>query len=310
MLAPITSPIQVRCPATIANLICGYDVLGLCVHDPYDVLTLQCTNTGTVTITSNHNQVPLEPTSNTAGVALLAMMQQLPAGIGFAIHIHKNILPGSGLGSSAASAAGAVVAANIALHNMYTPLQLVYFAMQGEKAASGVAHADNVAPCIYGGITLITSNNPLQVVSLPTIPLYISIVHPQVQVRTADARSILQPTVPLSLAVTQWGIVAGVVAALYTQDIALLASCMHDVIIEPQRKILIPYYDAVKQAGLQAGAIAGGIAGSGPTIYMLSSSLDVATQVTQAMEQVYTPTPITVHSYTTSIATEGARCIA
>jgi len=173
--------ITVHAPGTVANLVCGFDILGLCLHEPHDVMHVTLNDTGQVTIESADGYpLPSDPAMNTAGAPLLDMLQELPAGTGFHVRIEKNIKPGSGVGSSAASAAGAAVAANHLLGNRFSNEDLVRFAMSGEKVASGVKHADNVAPCIYGGITLIRSIFPLDIISIQAPALYVTLLHPQI----------------------------------------------------------------------------------------------------------------------------------
>lgn len=202
--------VTVSCPGTIANLVCGFDVLGLCLNEPTDRMEVRLLSESTVIIRSADGYpLPEDPALNTAGAPLLEMLKELPEGIGFEVVIHKRIKPGSGLGSSAASAAGAVVGANALLNHRFSKEDLLRFAMFGEKVASGVKHADNVAPCIYGGITLIRSIYPLDVVLISPPQLYITVIHPQIEVKTSDARQILRKEVQLKNAIRQWGNIAG-----------------------------------------------------------------------------------------------------
>ena len=190
--------IEIHAPATIANLVCGFDVLGLALNEPYDVMKLSLSDQPGIRI-HHHDEfkLPTIPEQNVAGVSLLELMQDLEPGIGFDLIIDKQIKPGSGLGSSAASAAGAVVAANHLLGNIFSKEDLVRFAMAGEKLASGVKHADNISPGIYGGVTLIRSIFPLDIVSLSAPPMFVAVVHPQIEVKTSDAREILRKEVLL-----------------------------------------------------------------------------------------------------------------
>src|SRR6201989_2998299 len=183
--------ITVHAPATVANLVCGFDVLGLCLSEPCDIMRVRLLDKRQVIIsTTDDFPLPKDPSLNTAGAPLLEMLTVLNKDIGFEVTITKQIKPGSGIGSSAASAAGAVVAANDLLGNIFTKEEMVRFAMFGEKVASGVKHADNIAPCIYGGVTLLRSIFPPDIIAIPAPMLYISVVHPQIEVRTADARQI------------------------------------------------------------------------------------------------------------------------
>ena len=301
--------IKVFAPGTVANLVCGFDVLGLCLHEPADEMEVTINNSGQVTIKSADGyELPSDPALNTAGAPLLEIIQQLNNDTGFEVLIKKNIKPGSGVGSSAASAAGAVVAANHLLGNIFSKPELVSFAMFGEKVASGVKHADNVAPCIYGGITLIRSIFPLDIVSIPAPALWVTVVHPQIEVRTADARQILKKQVLLKDAIRQWGNVAGLVAGFIKNDYDLIGRSLEDVIIEPVRSILIPGFDEVKQKSKDAGALGGGISGSGPSVFMLSKDEAAAQNVKAVMQEVYNKIGLEHHVYVTKINEEGVRC--
>ncbi len=302
--------IKVYSPGTVANLVCGFDVLGLCLHEPADEMTVTLTSNKQVTIKSEDGyELPSDPALNTAGAPLLEIMQQLNNDIGFDVLIKKNIKPGSGVGSSAASAAGAVVAANHLLGNIFTKEQMVGFAMFGEKVASGVKHADNVAPCIYGGITLIRSIFPLDIVNIPAPELWVTVVHPQIEVRTADARQILKKQVLLKDAIKQWGNIAGLVAGFMKNDYDLISRSLEDVIIEPIRSILIPGFDDIKNKSMAAGALGGGISGSGPSVFMLSKDEGTAQAIKNEMHAVYNNMWLDHHVYVTKINNDGVRII-
>ena len=300
--------IKVYAPGTVANIVCGFDVLGLCLHHPCDEMWVEMNDSGRVTVSSDDGyQLPSDPALNTAGAPLLEIQQQLNNRFGFDVKIKKNIKPGSGVGSSAASAAGAVVAANHLLGNIFTKEELVSFAMFGEKAASGVKHADNVAPCIYGGITLIRGIFPLDIVSIPAPELWVTLVHPQIEVRTSDARQILKKQVLLKDAIKQWGNIAGLVAGFMKNDYELISRSLEDVIIEPVRSILIPGFDEVKRRSKEAGALGGGISGSGPSVFMLSRDESTAQSVGKEMNDVYSKMGLEHVVYTTKINEGGVR---
>ena len=302
--------IKIKSPATVANLVCGFDILGLCVEEPYDIMEVKLLDEKKIIIQSADGYpLPTDPAQNTAGAPLLEMLNEMDEEIGFEVLIHKKIKPGSGVGSSAASAAGAVVAANLLLDNRFNKQDLVRFAMFGEKVASGVKHADNIAPCIYGGITLIRSIFPLDIISIPSPKLYVSIVHPQIEVRTSDARQILRKEVLLKDAIRQWGNIAGLVAGFLKNDYELIGRSLEDVIIEPIRSILIPGFDEVKQKCKEAGALGGGISGSGPSIFMLSKDEETATKVSKEMKTVYDRLGIANNIYVTTISETGVSII-
>jgi homoserine kinase len=259
--------------------------------------------------------LPTEPEKNVAGAALIALIEEYEekqmdtTPLAFEVKINKLIKPGSGVGSSAASSAGAVVGANHLLGNIFSKDDLVRFAMNGEKVASGVKHADNIAPCIFGGVTLVRSIFPLEIIALPSPSLHVTIVHPQIEVRTADARSILRQNVQLKDAIKQWGNIAGLVAGLMKGDYDLIGRSLEDVIIEPVRSILIPGFDELKKACIAAGALGGGISGSGPSIFFLSKEKETAIKVEDAMKELYTRLGLAHHTYVTSINQSGVQII-
>lgn len=298
----------VYAPATVANLVCGFDVLGMCLNEPFDVMHVKLLHEKKVQVISQDGYLlPSDPSQNTAGAPLLAMLEELDQDIGFEVSIQKQIKPGSGIGSSAASAAGAVVAANQLVGNIFSREDLVRFAMFGEKVASGVKHADNISPCIYGGITLIRSIFPLDIVAIPVPPLQVTVVHPQIEVRTSDSREILRKEVLLKDAIRQWGNIAGLVAGFMKKDYDLIGRSLEDVIIEPVRSMLIPGFDEIKQKCKAVGALGGGISGSGPSIFMLSTSEETAKAVESVMKAVYDRIGLPHHVYVTTINHTGVK---
>jgi homoserine kinase len=300
----------VKCPATVANLVCGFDILGMALQEPFDVIKLKLITEPKVVITNKDNyNLPTDAEKNVAGVVLLEIIKQNNNSFGFEVEIDKRIKPGSGLGSSAASAAGAAVAANLLLNNKYNHDELVQFAMFGEKLASGVKHADNIAPCIMGGVTLIRSIHPLDMVPLNFPSLFVTVVHPQIEVKTSDARQILRKEVQLKDAIRQWGNIAGLVAGFEKGDAALIGRSLEDVIIEPVRSILIPGFDVIKTKSKEAGALGGGISGSGPSIFMLSEKESTAKEVESIMQQTFTQLGIDFKTYVTTIAKRGVEVI-
>lgn len=304
----MSEKLTILAPGTVANMVCGFDVLGFALDDPCDEIDIALIPEKRIVIQPDPvYQLPTDPEKNVAGAALLAMLDAIEEPLGFDITIRKHIKPGSGIGSSAASAAGAVVAANHLLHHRFSKEELVQFAMFGEKVASGVKHADNIAPCIYGGITLIRSIFPLDVVALPAPNLHVTIVHPQIEVRTADARAILKQNVLLKDAIKQWGNIAGLVAGIIQNDLPLIGRSLQDHIIEPVRSILIPGFDEIKQRSMAAGALGGGISGSGPSVFMLSADKATALAVEKEMQAVFTRIGIDHHTYVTTINPQGVK---
>jgi homoserine kinase len=299
--------VKILAPATIANLVCGFDILGLAINNPQDEMELALSNEPGIRIKHiDGYNLPTEPAKNVAGAALIALMEEYEdKSIGFDLTINKIIKPGSGLGSSAASSAGAVVGANHLLNHHFTKPDLVRFAMNGEKVASGVKHADNITPCIYGGVTLIRSIFPLDIIELSAPPMYVTVVHPQIEVKTSDARQILRKEVQLKDAIKQWGNIAGLVAGFLKNDYELIGRNLEDVIIEPIRSILIPGFDAIKSQCKEAGALGGGISGSGPSVFMLSKEEHTAKQVEQIMKTIYNQIGVDYHTHVTTVNTGG-----
>ncbi|MBC7872987.1 MAG: homoserine kinase [Ferruginibacter sp.] len=303
--------IKIHSPATVANLVCGFDILGMALGEPYDVMEVTLLDDPVVIIHNKDNfNLPAEPEKNVAGVVLLSVIERMNNSIGFEIEIEKHIKPGSGIGSSAASAAGAAVAANHLLGNIFSNDELVQFAMNGEKLASGVKHADNIAPCILGGVCLIRSIHPLDIVAIPAPDLFVTVVHPQIEVRTSDSRQILRQQVLLKDAIRQWGNIAGLVAGFLKNDLDLVGRSLEDVIIEPVRSILIPGFEEVKTKCREAGALGGGISGSGPSIFMLSKEEKTARAVESVMKDVYNRVGIDYNTYVTTINRKGVEVVA
>ncbi|WBU88607.1 homoserine kinase [Cellulophaga omnivescoria] len=304
--------IRVFCPATIANISCGFDVLGVALDNVGDEMVVKKTSKKGIIITKIDGQeLPLETHKNVAGVAGLAFLSASNYNGGFEIEIYKKIKAGSGIGSSAASSTGAVTAMNKLLDEPFSNLELVQFAMKGEELASGVQHADNVAPAIFGGFTLVRSYNPLDVIKINTPKeLYATVIHPQIEIKTSDSRKVLKTTISLSDGIKQWGNVGGLIAGLYTEDYNLIGRSLEDHIVEPIRSILIPAFDNVKSASINSGALGCGISGSGPSIYALSKGLRTAKKVAEAMQNVYNKVGIPYDIHVSKINTEGIKIIA
>ena len=302
--------ISVLSPATVSNVVCGFDCLGFALDAPCDEMTIRLIDEPVVRITNfGDYDLPTDPEKNVAGKALLAMMDRLGGTTGFEVEMTKHIKPGSGIGSSSASSCGAVVGANKLMGERFSPVQLVEFAMEGEKIASGERHADNVAPCIFGGFVLVRSIDPVDIVRIDSTPLFTTVIHPQIEIKTSEARAILPKEVPLKSAIKQWGNLGSLVAGLAQGDYRLIARSMDDYIVEPVRKKLIPAFDEVKAASLAAGALGGGISGSGPSMFMLSETKETAQKVEQAMHHVYAKTGIEFHTYVSPINPHGVKVV-
>lgn len=298
--------IRVLAPATVSNVVCGFDCLGFTLKEPFDEMLVRKIPEREIRITNRDEfDLPTDPAKNVAGVALRALLDVAGADFGFEIEMTKHIKPGSGIGSSSASSCGAVSAANRLLGDRFSKSELVEFAMEGEKLASGAKHADNVAPCIFGGFVLVRSVDPLDVVPLDFPPLFVTVIHPQIEIKTADARAILPKDVALGTAVRQWSNLGAFIAALAKGEYELLARSMRDLIVEPARKSLIPEFEAVKAASIKAGSLGGGISGSGPSMFMLSKDEKTAESVEAAMQQVYSRTGIEFKTYISEVNAEG-----
>jgi len=303
--------LKIFVPATIANVSCGFDVLGLALDTVGDEMTIRKVSQKGVKITKITGQdLPLETHKNVAGVAALALLAETDCDFGFEIEIDKRIKPGSGIGSSAASSAGTVWAINELLGKPFNVTDLVRFSMEGERLASGVAHADNVAPALFGGFTLVRSNKPIDIIGIHTPKeLYATVIHPQIEVKTSDARNILKTTVELKDAIKQWGNVGGLISGLYTEDYELIGRSLEDHIIEPIRSILIPAFDEVKLQSLKAGALGCGISGSGPSIFALSKGKGTALKVAEAMKNVYEMVGIDYDIHVSKINKQGIKIL-
>ena len=302
--------IKVKCPATVANLVCGFDILGMALYEPFDIIRLSLIDEPKVIIRHQDNfNLPTEPEKNVAGVVLLSIIEKMNLKTGFEIEIDKRIKPGSGIGSSAASAAGAAVAASILLGNIFSTAEIIQFALNGEKLASGEKHADNIAPCVTGGVSLIRNLDPLDIVSIPAPELFVALVHPQIEIKTAYARKILPQQVPLKDAIKQWGNIAGLVSGFFKNDADLIGRSLVDGIIEPVRSKLIPGFDEVKSRSIEAGALGGGISGSGPSVFMLCKSEAIARSVESEMKDVYLKAGIEHNTFVTTINKNGVEVI-
>ena len=307
----MTNEIKIFSPATVANVACGFDVLGFCLDSIGDEMVIRKTEEKGIRITKIEGyDLPFEAEKNVAGVSALAMSNALKPDCGFEIEIYKNIKPGSGIGSSSASAAGSIFGMNELLGRPLDKTKLTYYAMKGEALASQCEHADNLAPAIFGGFTLVKSTHPLQIIELPTpTDLFATLIHPQIEIKTADSRAILPKEIPLQHAITQWANVGSLVHGLHTSDYNLIKDALTDVVIEPYRKQLIPHFDAVKTAVIEAGALGCAISGSGPSIFALSKSETTAKAVEKAMNTVYSKTDIQFETYVSKINTKGIKTL-
>ncbi len=303
--------LKIFAPATVANVSCGFDSLGFAVDAIGDEMTFTKTVEKGVKITNITGAVlPYNVDENAASAVIKKILLEAKADFGIALTIHKGFSPGSGLGSSAASAAGAAFGVNQFLAHQYSNLELTKFAMYGEEVACGSAIADNVAAAIYGGFVLVRSYEPLEVIKLP-VPkeLRVVAIHPQIAIKTKDAREVLPKEIALQDAVTQWANVGGLVSGLFTNNYELISNSLVDVIVEPFRKGLIPFFDEVKTNAIKAGALGAGISGSGPTIFALCKGDESAKNVYKAIEAAYQETGISFEMFISKINPQGMKII-
>ncbi len=304
--------IKIKSPSTVANLSCGYDILGLCLEEPFDYIEIEKINTKEVKIDildSQFSDIPSEPKQNTGGIPALLIQENMKLDFGFKIKIKKGIPLCGGMGSSAATAAGVIYGINKILGDVLSIHEMIEYALEGEKISSDTPHADNIAPCILGGLVLVKETYPLNFVKLPIGPFYLALLHPDIKINTKHAREILPQKIFLKDAVKQWGNISALTYAFTTNDIKLISSSMKDHIIEPVRSKLIYGFDVIKKAAINAGAIGSSISGSGPTIFALCDSKDSALKVISAMKKSADNNNLKFNSYVSPINHTGPKII-
>lgn len=300
-------------PATVANVSCGFDILGFALDslgDTVELVAKESTGLSVKSIKGDGGKLPLEEDKNTCSIAIQAMLDAMGSKQGFDIYLEKGLPLGSGMGSSAASAVAALVAANELLGNPFEKKDLLPFAIVAEKAACGAAHADNVAPSLLGGFVLIRDYFPLDVIKLP-VPegLCCTLLHPHYQLNTSDSRSVLRERIPLKDAITQSGNVAGLIAGLFQSDFELISRSLKDVIAEPYRASLLPGFETVKSAMLRAGALGMGISGSGPTLFVLSKGAHLHEKFATEAKKIYDQLGLGLDVYFSKINIQGGDLI-
>ena len=305
--------IKVFAPATVANVACGFDIFGFAVDNPGDEVVVTKRNDNKIVITSitgDEGKLTYDSEKNAVTVPILKYLQNQGITQGFDIELHKKMPLGSGLGSSSASSVAGVFAINKLLNEPLTATQLLPFAMEGERIACGSAHADNVAPALLGGFVVVRSYFPLDIFKVPTpTELFVSIVHPDIEVNTKDARHILRNEVPMKNTISQMGNVAGMMVGLMQNNYELIGRSMVDFIIEPVRSILIPQFFEVKNAALEAGALGCSISGAGPSIFAFSKGRETAEKVGQVMKHNFEVVGIKTNLFVSGINAEGPKVI-
>ena len=303
--------VRVFSPATVANVGCGFDTMGFAFRGMGDIIEMYYNDTNDINYIYEGNiNLPRNPEKNLMTIALRAIMDASGGRKGVTVRLLQKISPGSGIGSSAASACSAVYAYNLLANLGYSDEELIPFALEGEAMASGAHHADNVAPAMLGGIVLVRENQPLDLIKIkPAMKLFCTIVHPNIEVKTKDSRAVLKPEIPISTAVNQWANLGAFVAALYTGDTALLGRALQDKVAEPYRKQFIPGYDILKNAILEAGAIGTNISGSGPSIFALAETQEIADKIATTMKSHFEKLNIQSNTYASELCLEGTRAI-
>jgi len=300
-------------PATVANVCCGFDILGFAVDAPGDEVKLTLREDSLIKITSitgDSGKLPRESEKNTAGVAVISFLKTLASKQGVDIELIKNLPLGSGMGSSAASGVAALVAINHLMGNPFTREQLVPHAMEAERIACGSAHADNVAPSLLGGFVLVREYQPLDVIKISaTEELYCTLIHPHLELKTEDSRRVLRSSLPLKDAIIQSGNIAGLMIGLTKPDYNLIGRSLKDVIAEPIRSAFIPGFENFRRLSLEAGALGCGISGSGPTIFALSESKESALQTGAAITNEFLKHSLKADVYVSKVNQQGARIV-
>ncbi len=297
-------------PATVANMVCGYDILGFAVNEPGDTVELILNDSGVVTldhISGDGGLLPKDAQKNIASAVVMQYLSGIGKSQGVSVKLYKGMPLNSGMGSSSASSVAALLAINHLMGEPLSRVQLLPFAMEGERLACGSAHADNVAPALLGGLVLVRSSNPVDPIKLP-VPegLFCTLVHPHVDVPTSESRRILKERIAVRDAITQWGNVAGMVAGFCTNNKALIGRSMEDIIFEPIRAMLIPQFYEMKQKALELGALGFGISGSGPTIFALTEDKLVAEKIAKALPDILSVNNTHADSHVCTINTTGA----
>jgi homoserine kinase len=311
---PTGKSIHVFAPATVANVVCGFDVLGFAVNEPGDEVIMRVTGKPGITIskiTGDNGRLPLDAAKNTVSVSVQHYLKSINrTDIGLDIELNKKMPIGSGLGSSSASTVAGLFAIKTLLGDDTDPATLLPFAMKGEEMACGHGHADNVAPALMGGFVLIRSYEPLDVIRLPhPKDLYCAIVFPDVDVPTREARQIIRKNIQMKDAVTQWGNIAGLVSGLFMNDIDLIGRSMKDILVEPVRSMLIPDFYLMREMAMELGAVSFGISGSGPSVFAFTRDEETAKRITQKLQKHLTGISIGSNAYVSTINDKGPRVL-
>ena len=307
----MSTPIKVFAPASVANVAVGFDILGFALEKPGDEIIVRPgkeKGLHITTITGAQNKLPLEVSKNTAGYAALRLLQHLgEEDCPIEMEIHKKMPFGSGLGSSAASAAGGVFAVNSYLKTGLSKAEILRFAVEGEQIADGAFHADNVAPSLLGGLIMIRDNESLDFKKIHVPPgLFVAVIYPHITVLTRDSRAILAPDVSLKTVIRQSGNLAGFIASMYTADFDMMRRSLEDLIIEPQRASLIPGFYELKEMALKTGCLGFSISGAGPSMFALCDNSHLAEEICTKATGILAGKKIKSDTFLSKINLEGA----
>ena len=304
--------IKVFCPGSVANISCGFDILGLCLDNIGDeIIVTEKKEPGIELELTGNYKTPYDINKNAASISAIALLKSYkPLNYGFKISIEKKIKPGSGIGSSAASSAGSVYAINELLNRPFSKKELINFASEGEFACTKSYHADNIAAVLLGGITLVRSNKELDIIKLNTpLELFVTIIHPQIEIKTFDSRSIVNRKFEISKVIEQSSNLGAFVSALYNEDYNLISRCINDIIAEPHRSELIPEFKNLKKIAINSGSIGFGISGSGPSMFSLAQGPEKAYYIKNELEKHLQIKKINFKSYVSSVNDEGVKII-
>ena len=304
--------IKIQSPATVANLSCGFDILGLCLDKPYDeieVIKIDDKKVIIDIIDSKYSNIPSNPLENTGGVPALNIIKDLKLDFGFNIKINKGIPLCGGMGSSAATASGVVFAVNKVLNDKLTKKEMLQYALQGESVSVADAHADNIAPCLLGGLTLIRDTKSLDIINISISDFYIALIHPHFHINTQEARNILPKDIKLSSAITQWGNVGALIFGFTSKNNSIIKRSMNDIIVEPVRSKLIKGFNDIKKKSVELGAIGCSISGSGPTMFALCDDESVANNIIDFSNSFYNKINIGCDTYLSRVNNNGPSII-
>src|SRR4030095_11146293 len=310
----MNSGLKVIAPASVSNLACGFDTLGMAIDVRSDEIIGRWSDTPgvrIVEISGYKKDIPLSPEKNIAGITANALLNHLDEkGRGLELKIHKHIPAGSGLGSSASSATSAAVLVNELLNRPLEKKELIHFALKGEVAASGSRHGDNVISAMIGGLILVRDIDTYDYHRIYTPPgLYMAIVLPDVMISTKSARELLKPSVPLRDMIHQSANLGSFVIGMHNGDFDLIRRSMHDLVIEPQRKHLIPHFDELQNTALHYGALGCSISGAGPAIFALCQEKLMASDLVKAMSEIYKQHGLEARTFVGSINYEGTKAV-